>query len=115
MKEGIHPKYQDCVVSCACGYSFNTRSTKPVIKLEICSNCHPFFTGKQKLIDTAGRVEKFQKRFAKTEGKTVVKKKEVKRPATAKKKNLKILSLTPKKTKPVTKKDKKEEKSAAKK
>jgi large subunit ribosomal protein L31 len=75
MKEGIHPKYETSVVSCACGYTFKTRSTKPSIKLEICSNCHPFFTGKQKFIDTAGRIEKFQKRFVKTEGKTLVKKK----------------------------------------
>ena len=74
MKEGIHPKYVESTVTCACGYTFKTRSTKPVIKLEICSNCHPFFTGKQKLIDSAGRVEKFQKRFIATEGKTVVRK-----------------------------------------
>ncbi|MDR3281760.1 MAG: 50S ribosomal protein L31, partial [Endomicrobium sp.] len=53
MKEIIHSKYEDCIVSCACGYTFKTRSTKPSIKLEICSNCHPFFTGRQKLIDTA--------------------------------------------------------------
>jgi large subunit ribosomal protein L31 len=110
MKEGIHPKYQECLVSCACGYSFTTRSTKPAIKLEICSNCHPFFTGKQKLIDTAGRVEKFQKRFAKTEGKTVVKKKAATKPAPAKKKNLKLLTLSAKKAKTAVKKDKKEEK-----
>jgi len=74
MKEGIHPQYVDTVVTCACGYSFKTRSTKPVIKLEICSHCHPFFTGKQKLVDTAGRVERFQRRYKKTEGKTVRKK-----------------------------------------
>ncbi|MDR2772637.1 MAG: 50S ribosomal protein L31 [Elusimicrobiota bacterium] len=105
MKEGIHPKYQDCSVSCACGYAFKTRSTKPVIKLEICSNCHPFFTGKQKLIDTAGRVEKFQRRFAKTEGKTVVKTKVVKTTAPKKKAAGKILTTTPKKTRPASKKD----------
>jgi large subunit ribosomal protein L31 len=110
MKEGIHPKYQECTVSCACGYSFQTRSTKPEIKVEICSNCHPFFTGKQKLIDTAGRVEKFQKRFAKTEGKTVIKKKVIK-VAAPKKKTTKILTLSPKKPKPVAKKDKKEDKA----
>ncbi|MDR1401177.1 MAG: 50S ribosomal protein L31 [Endomicrobium sp.] len=74
MRETIHPRYETSTVSCACGYTFKTRSTKPSIKLEICSNCHPFFTGKQKLIDTAGRVEKFQKRFAKTEGKTISRK-----------------------------------------
>ncbi len=63
MKEGIHPKYVDCVVTCACGYTFKTKSTKPEIKLEICGNCHPFFTGKQKFVDTAGRVEKFVKKY----------------------------------------------------
>jgi large subunit ribosomal protein L31 len=79
MKESIHPKYEESMVSCACGYTFKTRSTKPLIKLEICSNCHPFFTGKQKFVDTAGRVEKFHKRFAKTEGKTIVRKKSKKK------------------------------------
>jgi len=63
MKKNIHPKYVDCTVSCACGYTFKTRSTRPEIKLDICGNCHPFFTGKQKLVDTAGRVEKFKKKF----------------------------------------------------
>lgn len=64
MKEGIHPNYVEATVSCACGSTFQTGSTKPVIKLEICSSCHPFFTGRQKFVDTAGRVERFQKRFA---------------------------------------------------
>jgi len=63
MKEGIHPKYHKVLVSCACGNKFETRSTKPEIRLELCSACHPFFTGKQKLIDTAGRIERFQKRY----------------------------------------------------
>ncbi len=71
MKEGIHPRYVLAQVSCACGNTFTTRSTQPVIKLDICSACHPLFTGKQKMLDTAGRVEKFTKRFASTEGKTV--------------------------------------------
>lgn len=65
MKEGIHPTYGPSHVSCACGNSFETRSTRAEIKLEICSACHPFFTGKVKLIDTAGRIEKFQKKYAK--------------------------------------------------
>jgi large subunit ribosomal protein L31 len=65
MKTGIHPKYVKVMVSCACGHQFETRSTKPEIRLEICSNCHPFFTGKQKLIDTAGRIEKFQRKYQK--------------------------------------------------
>ena len=71
MREGIHPNYVEANVVCACGHSFKTRSTKPMIRLDICSNCHPFFTGRQKFVDTAGRVERFQKRFAKTSGETV--------------------------------------------
>jgi large subunit ribosomal protein L31 len=63
VKPGIHPKYQDVEVRCACGNTFTTRSTKPELHLEICSSCHPFFTGRQKLIDTEGRVERFTKRF----------------------------------------------------
>lgn len=63
MKEGIHPKYQDVDVRCACGNTFRTRSTKPDLHLEICSACHPFFTGRQKLIDPEGRVERFTKKF----------------------------------------------------
>jgi large subunit ribosomal protein L31 len=65
MKEGIHPKYHKVLVTCACGNKFETRSTKPEIRLEMCSACHPFFTGKQKLIDTAGRIERFQRRYSK--------------------------------------------------
>jgi large subunit ribosomal protein L31 len=66
MKEGIHPDYHAVTVHCACGSTFETRSTfkGPMIRVEICSQCHPFFTGKQKLIDTAGRVERFQKKYA---------------------------------------------------
>ena len=63
MKEAIHPKYQEVEVRCACGNTFKTRSTKPELHLEICSACHPFFTGRQKLIDTEGRVERFTKKF----------------------------------------------------
>src|SRR5438445_9197291 len=63
MKANIHPNYVDAVVRCACGETFRTRSTKPEIHLEICSKCHPFFTGKQKLVDTAGRVERFQRKY----------------------------------------------------
>jgi len=65
MKANIHPNYVDAVVKCACGETFKTRSTKPEIHLEICSICHPFFTGKQKLVDTAGRVERFQRKYSK--------------------------------------------------
>jgi large subunit ribosomal protein L31 len=65
MKEGIHPKYEKSVVTCACGNTFETRSTKNEINVEICSNCHGFFTGQQKIVDAAGRVEKFQKKYAK--------------------------------------------------
>ncbi len=63
MKKGIHPEYVETRVICACGNSFLTRSTKKEIRVEICSQCHPFFTGKQKLIDSAGRVEKFRKKY----------------------------------------------------
>jgi len=66
MKKKLHPEFFDVTVSCACGNSFQTRSTKETLRVEICSNCHPFFTGKQKLIDSAGRVERFQKRYGKT-------------------------------------------------
>jgi large subunit ribosomal protein L31 len=65
MKQGIHPEYQTVTVQCVCGASYAMRSTRQIRKLEICSSCHPFFTGKQKLIDTAGRVEKFRQRYAK--------------------------------------------------
>ena len=64
MKPKVHPKYVTCLVHCACGNNFTTRSTQPKLNVDICSNCHPFFTGKQKFVDTAGRVEKFQKKFA---------------------------------------------------
>ena len=63
VKEGIHPKYHDIEARCACGATWKTRSTKPELHLEICNNCHPFFTGRQKLIDTEGRVDRFTKRF----------------------------------------------------
>ncbi|MBM3801872.1 MAG: 50S ribosomal protein L31 [Acidimicrobiia bacterium] len=66
MKEKIHPKYLEATVVCACGETFKTRSTKGgEIRLEICSKCHPFFTGKQKLVDTAGRVERFNRKYGK--------------------------------------------------
>ena len=63
VKEGIHPKYHEIEARCACGATWKTRSTKPELHLEICNNCHPFFTGRQKLIDTEGRVDRFTKRF----------------------------------------------------
>jgi large subunit ribosomal protein L31 len=65
MKQGIHPNYLETTISCACGEVIHTRSTKENLKVGICSKCHPFFTGKQKFIDTAGRVERFQKRYQK--------------------------------------------------
>ena len=63
MKTGIHPDYVECKVTCACGESFETRSTKPELRVDICSKCHPFFTGQQKIVDTEGRVERFIKRY----------------------------------------------------
>jgi large subunit ribosomal protein L31 len=64
MKPKIHPEYKEVTVVCACGETFVTRSTRKDLRLEICSKCHPFFTGKQKLIDTAGRVERFNRRYS---------------------------------------------------
>ena len=64
MKDGIHPKMNKITVTCACGEAFETLSTKPEIRVEICAKCHPFFTGKTKIVDAAGRVEKFMKRYA---------------------------------------------------
>lgn len=66
MKAKIHPRYQTCAVHCACGNAFTTRSTAAKINVDICSACHPFFTGKQKFVDTAGRVERFSKKFGGT-------------------------------------------------
>jgi len=63
MKKDIHPEYVEATVTCACGNTFTTRSTKKEIRVEICSACHPFFTGKQKFVDSAGRVEKFKKKY----------------------------------------------------
>lgn len=70
MKQGIHPKYELTTITCACGNKIETKSTSSKLEVEICSNCHPFFTGKQKLVDTAGRVERFNKKYSiKTEQK----------------------------------------------
>lgn len=63
MKEGIHPSYEPTTITCACGEVIETRSTKKNIKVEICSKCHPFFTGRQKLVDSGGRVDRFKRRF----------------------------------------------------
>ncbi len=67
MKQGIHPEYVEATVTCSCGNTFKTHSTKSEIHLELCSACHPFYTGRQKLVDTGGRVERFQRRYAKTQ------------------------------------------------
>ena len=64
MKQGIHPDYVVATVHCSCGNEFTTRSTVPSLRVELCSECHPFYTGKQKLVDTGGRVERFQRRYA---------------------------------------------------
>ena len=69
MKEGIHPKYQKAVVNCSCGNTFETKSTKPEIKTEICSACHPLYTGKEKIMDTEGRVERFNRKYGQGEHK----------------------------------------------
>ncbi len=98
MQTAIHPKYEVATVRCACGNEFTTRSTVSLIKVDICSNCHPFFTGQQKLVDAAGRVERFGKRFAKTDGKTVVRKAQVQKKiakALPKTSGKKVLTSTP--------------------
>ena len=66
MKTGIHPDYVECKVHCSCGNEFTTRSTVPSLRVELCSECHPFYTGKQKLVDTGGRVERFERRLEKS-------------------------------------------------
>ncbi|MCH8148807.1 MAG: 50S ribosomal protein L31 [Planctomycetes bacterium] len=79
MKKDIHPKYVKAVVKCGCGSTWETRSTNPEIKVEICSSCHPFFTGTQKMVDALGRVDRFQKKFGDEYFKKTTKKKPVKR------------------------------------
>ena len=64
MREGIHPEYLETTVSCACGAEYNTQSTKGNFSVEICAGCHPFYTGKQKIVDTAGRVDRFRRRYS---------------------------------------------------
>jgi len=70
MKTDIHPKYQDCTVYCGCGNQFTTRATVKELKIEICNVCHPFYTGKQKFVDSAGRVDRFMKKYGKTGSKS---------------------------------------------
>ncbi len=118
MKTDIHPKYSLCEVTCACGNAFTTRSTRAPIKVEICYACHPFYTGKHKFLDTAGRVEKFQKKFAATGGKTVERKPKkvvAAKTSLAPKHGKKVLSSAPKKAaeaKPAKKAAKPAEKKA---
>jgi len=71
MKPDIHPKYVEAAVTCACGSTFTTSSTKPTIRVDICSACHPFYTGRQNIVDTEGRVERFKSKYGKTAGQTV--------------------------------------------
>jgi large subunit ribosomal protein L31 len=98
MKKGIHPEFQDAVFKCACGAEIRTRSSQPEYKLEICSSCHPFFTGKQKLVDSAGRVERFRRKYGDTKVSTG------KPPAKTRKK--KAEKPEPKKAKAAPKKEK---------
>ncbi len=106
MKATIHPKYEEVTIHCACGNEIKTRSTKNDIRLTLCNECHPFFTGKQKFVDTAGRIEKFQKRFNLAEGvataevvkaKKAASKKQVQSAAIQAEKRLKAARKTPKK------------------
>lgn len=76
MKENIHPKYVETTVHCACGYTYKTYSTKEKIKVDICSQCHPLYTGKTKIIDKAGRVERYRRRFGETKGSKILTAKE---------------------------------------
>ena len=92
MKTKIHPEYVTSLVHCACGNSFETRSTKPDLHVEICSNCHPFFTGQQRIVDTAGRVERFAKRLEKSQA--------VKAAAKPKKARKTVIEIDPKLTQP---------------
>ena len=69
MKEGIHPNYGECTVICGCGNTFKTGSVKKELRVDVCSKCHPFFTGKQRFLDTAGRIDRFRKKYAKFEQK----------------------------------------------
>jgi large subunit ribosomal protein L31 len=69
MKQGIHPEYVEATVRCSCGSEFTTRATQPEIRVELCNQCHPFYTGKQKLVDSGGRVERYKQRYAKTQAK----------------------------------------------
>ncbi len=103
MKDKIHPEYKETTIACVCGNQIHTRSTKQNIHVDICSNCHPFFTGKQKLVDSAGRVEKFAKRYA---GKVKPRKTEAVEKAAEEKKETKKEEKKEEK-----KEDKKEEKS----
>ncbi len=68
MKTGIHPNYGGATVRCSCGNTFQTRATKPEIVVELCNECHPFYTGKQKLVDTGGRVDRFRRRYGQNQG-----------------------------------------------
>ena len=79
MKKDIHPDYVETTVKCGCGNTFQTRSTRPELKVDICSSCHPFYTGKLKYVDTAGRIEKFQKKFASGEYASLQQKKKKKK------------------------------------
>ena len=106
MKPDIHPKYEEVTVRCVCGNEFATRSTKSEIRLSLCNECHPFFTGKQKYVDTAGRIEKFQKRFNLAEGvgtaqavkpKKVLSKKQAQSAAIQEEKRIKAARRAPKK------------------
>src|SRR5215510_11136652 len=83
MKKDIHPDYKEALVTCGCGNSFKTRSTRDKIAVEVCSNCHPFYTGKQKFVDTAGMVEKFQRKWKSDEAKKALEQQKTKAPAKA--------------------------------
>ena len=105
MKLKIHPQYNQTIITCACGNVLHTSSTRKNIKVEVCSACHPFFTGKQKLVDSAGRVEKFKTRFKHTGGKTVRRKPKVAKKAIKYSKGRIAKKKAPEKPKKIKKKE----------
>ena len=111
MKQGIHPDYEVVTVTCSCGNSFETKSAVGDLKVEICSECHPYFTGKQKVIDSAGRIDKFRLRYGGGEEKAEDKGKEKKKETKAKKTEAKAEKKETKAKKPKAKTEKKETKT----
>jgi large subunit ribosomal protein L31 len=89
MKPGIHPKYEETTVTCACGHTFTTRSTRQNLRVDVCSNCHPFYSGEQRIVDTAGQVDRFMRRLQSTQSKQAdAERRRVQTPEAARKRSL---------------------------